>query len=424
MFSRHALIGAVSVLSLTTAAAAQDATHIWHYWGGGAELAAVESVIDLANETYPELKVEGQVIPGNAIEMRRQLQTALLGGTPPAAYQSAMGYELKTFADAGQLRSIAGVWDEINGGEIFPAGLQRVMKVDGVPYGLPLNMAIVNNIFYNKAIFEEHGLTAPGTFEELQALCDQLEAADIACLANAGGPFWSLYNFYAPLISVVGVEGYFQLAAGEMSFSGPEFRQALELFRDTYAENYIQNWGGKTWAQGADDVVAGRAAFYQMGDWVSGYFKDVDWVPGEDYDFFPTPGVGSAVVIQVDAIATPNGSEASNAASDQLLRVAASTEGQASFNLHKGSIAANLQTSPEIYDYIGQKTYARMQEAEADDAVLPNLFFLLPTELGSELGVQIERFSGNPSDETLESVVQKLEELRLEAKEANLFVTW
>jgi len=421
---RFALAGTVSLLSMTAAATAQEASPIWNYWGAGAELQAIESVITLHNETYPDTPVVNEIIPGNTVELRRQLQTALLGGNPPAAYQSAMGYEIKTFVDAGQLASVQAVWDEVKGDEIFPAGLARVMKIDGVPYAIPLNMALVSNIFYNKELFDANGWTAPTTFEELAALCDTVEATGIACLANAAGPFWSLYNFYPALISVLGPEGYFALASGEMAFDGPEFREALRLFGDVYAANYIENWGGKTWAQGADDVKAGRAAMYQMGDWVSGYFKELEWVPGENYDFFPAPGVGEAVVIQVDAVATPNGNETSTAAAQNFLRVAASAEGQAGFNRYKGSVAANLQTPTDIYDYIGQKTSAQLASATTANAVMPNLFFLLPTELGTELGVQLERFAADPSDATLDSVVTTLETLRADAQAQDLFVTW
>ncbi|WP_343314010.1 ABC transporter substrate-binding protein [Brucella sp. BE17] len=403
---------------------AQDASQVWHYWGGGAELNAVEAMLAVANEQSPDTPIVGQDFPGSAIELRRQLQTALLGGTPPAAYQSAMGYELKTFADAGQLRDISALWDEFGGNRIFPIGLQRVMKVDGVPYAVPLNMHAISNIFYNKALVDELGIELPSTFEELQAACRTIEAAGKGCLANAGGPFWSLYNFYVPLIAAVGSEGYFQLGSGDLSFDSPEFRTALNTYRDTYAKHYIANWSGKSWPQGADDVVAGRAVFYQMGDWASGYFKDVGLEPVTDYDFFAAPGTGGAVVIQVDAIATPSGTDTSNAAADAFLRAAASPDGQAAFNVHKGSVAANLETPTDIYDAIGVKTYETMMAAEANGAVLPNLFFLLPTELGSELGVQIERFAADPSDATMESVIQTLENLRLSARDQGLFITW
>lgn len=223
---------------------------------------------------------------------------------------------------------------------------------------------------------------------------------------------------------MLGIDSYYKLAAGQIPFDGPEFRKALRLYGDTYAKHYEKNWGGKTWPQGGDDVVAGRAAMYQMGDWISAYFKDLNWTPGKDYDFFPAPGIGSAVLIQVDAIAAPSGNAACHAASDNFMKVAGSPDGQVAFNTHKGSLAANLKTPSDFYDENGKKEFGLAQVAEKDDAVVPNLVFLLPTDLGSELGVQLERFAADPSDATLDSVVKKLEPMRAAEKAQNAFVSW
>jgi glucose/mannose transport system substrate-binding protein len=56
--------------------------------------------------------------------------------------------------------------------------------------------------------------------------------------------------------------------------------------------------------------------------------------------------------------------------------------------------------------------------------VLPNLFFLLPTKLGTELGVQIEKFAIDPSTATEDAVVETLESLRLELADQDAFVKW
>ncbi|WP_177176721.1 ABC transporter substrate-binding protein [Faunimonas pinastri] len=412
---------AASIITLSSAASAQESSsEVWTYWGSGAEKQAIESVVALDNQKHPDTEVTHRVIPGNTLEMRRQLQTALLGGTPPTAYQSAMGYELKTFVDADQLASIDSVWKQVKGDEIFPRGLQRVVKIDGKPYAIPLNMGVISNVFYRKDVFDKLGLQPPKTIAEFDAVCDKLAAAGIAPLGNASGPFWSMYNFYAPLLSVLGPDGYFKMAQGEVSFTSPEIRKAFELYRDTFVKHYSKNWSGKTWAQGGDDLVNKDVGMYMMGDWVSAYMKERGLQPGKDYDFFPAPGIGKATLIQVDVIATPKESKTS----DNFLLTAASTEAQASFNKYKGSIAANLKTDPSIYDYVGQKEVKQLQASEAENVVLPNLFFLLPTNLGSEMGNQLERFASDPSDATLDTVLKTLEALRLQDKEDDAFVNW
>jgi glucose/mannose transport system substrate-binding protein len=106
------------------------------------------------------------------------------------------------------------------------------------------------------------------------------------------------------------------------------------------------------------------------------------------------------------------------------MTAAASVERQVAFNVPKGALAPNLKVDPSIYDYTGQRTLQQLKNAETSDSVLPNLFFLLPTKLGTELGVQIEKFAIDPSAGTEESVMETLEALRLELAEQNAFVKW
>src|SRR5580704_10761663 len=280
-------------------ASAQSTNELWHYYAAGSELAGINALINYANKQNPDTPITGRVIPGNVIEMRRQLQTAFLGGKPPAIYQSSMASELKTFVDGGRLHPLTDVWNTIHGDDIFPKGVQRVVKVGGVPYGVPYDFSLINDVFYNKAIFAKLGLTPPTDWNGLVATSDALRKAGIQPLGNAGGPFWSLYNFYAALVSTVGVDGYYKIANGELGFDSPEFRKALDLYRTTMVKCYAKNWSGKTWTQTADDVVNGNTGMFMMGIWAAAYFKQAGFEPGKQFDVFPAPGTDGKVIFQM-----------------------------------------------------------------------------------------------------------------------------
>ncbi len=422
---RTRLLGALFAGAITaTSAYAQDTYEIWHYYAAGSELAGMEALIANGNEAVDEANFKGVIIPGNVVELRRQLQTAFLGGQPPAAYQSSMAFELKAFVDGGRLHPLTEVWSEINGDEIFPDGVQRVVKIDGVPYGVPYDLSLINNVFYNVEIFEELGLEAPTDWESFLATCSALSDAGYQPLGNAGGPFWSLYNFYAPLVSVLGVDGYYQLASGEIGFDSPEFAEALDLYRDTMVSCYADNWSGKTWTQTADDVVNGDTGMFMMGIWVAAYFEQADFLAGENFDVFQAPGTVGKSIFQMDALAVPAGSEAAIEAAGKFIAAAASPEGQAAFAVPKGSLAPNVNVDPSVYGYAGSRFAEQFSEAAANDAVLPNLFFLLPTSVGTELGVQIERFAIDPSDAVKAELMSTLETLRQEALAENAFIAW
>lgn len=420
-----AALGALAAATaLAGTARAQEKPEIWHYYAAGSEKAGIDALIDYANKQNPDNPVGQRVIPGNVVELRRQLQTALLGGQPPAAYQSSMASELKTFVDGGRLHDLSAVWAEIKGDEIFPEGIQRVVKIGGKPYGIPFDLSLINNVFYNKALFEKMKITPPTNWDELVAACKTLREGGVEPLGNAGGPFWSLYNFYAPLVSTVGVDGYYKIASGEMGFDTPEFRKALQLYRDTMVSCYAKNWSGKTWTQTADDVVNNNTGMFMMGIWASAYFKQAGFAPGEKFDVFPAPGTDGKVIFQMDAFAVPEGPEATVKAAEGFIRAATSPKGLESFAVPKGSLAPSTAVPASIYDYAGKKFAEQYAAASKANAVLPNLFFLLPTKVGTELGNQIERFAIDPSESNENEVISTLEALRQEALAEEAYTKW
>ena len=99
---------------------AESTNQLWHLSSAGSELAGINALIIYANKRNPDAPIGGRIIPGNVVEMRRQLETAFLGGKPPALYQSSMAFELKTFVDGGRLHSLADVWNTIRGDVYFP----------------------------------------------------------------------------------------------------------------------------------------------------------------------------------------------------------------------------------------------------------------------------------------------------------------
>lgn len=410
-----ALMGATSVQ-------AQENYEIWHYYAAGSELAGMNALIDVGNNAVEDANFTGVVIPGNVVELRRQLQTAFLGGRPPAAYQSSMAFELKTFADGGQLHPLTDVWAKIDGDAIFPEGVQRVVKVDGVPFGVPFDLSLINNVFYNKALFEEVGIEIPTDWDSFTAACDALRDAGYQPLGNAGGTFWSLYNFYAALVSVIGEDGYYQMASGELGFDSPEFSEALDLYRDRMVSCYAQNWSGKTWTQTADDLINGDTGMFMMGIWVAAYMEQANFAAGEGFDIFQAPGTVGKSIFQMDVLAVPEGPGV--AAADAFIEGVTTPEGQAAFAVPKGSLAPNINVDPSVYGYAGATFARQFSEASANNAVLPNLFFLLPTDLGTEFGVQIERFAIDPSDSVKAELIATLESLRQEALAENAFIKW
>ncbi|NMB24487.1 MAG: extracellular solute-binding protein [Firmicutes bacterium] len=413
----------VALVLLMSASVSIHAAELWHYWLSGGEKEAIEAFVAKAGEMYPECEFSLRGIPGSSAEIRRQLGAAFMANDPPEVYQSSIGYDLKSYVDAGRLEPIDDVWAAINGDEVFSEGLKNAVKFDGHAYAIPLNTHVASQIFYNKAIFDKYNLTPPTTWDEYKEVCKVLEDNGIAPFAAS--PTGITYRFFAPLITVLGPEGYLALGNGELAFTDPKVREVFKLYGDVIVSSYMFGWSGYGWAEAADEVINGHAAMYLNGDWVIAYFEQAGWVAGEDFACFPAPGTENVIITMVDALAAPKNSRDMEGAK-KLLLAAGSIEGQETFNKYKGSVAANLSVGAEIFDNhpILTETYNRFQKVNEEGVILPNLSFMLPPSLNNELSKQIEMYALNPTDKVLDSVLNTLEGMRQELIAEDAFVKW
>src|SRR5699024_7096684 len=64
----------------------------------------------------------------------------------------------------------------------FVAGTVEAYQKEGTTYGLPLELNITP-IYYNKAIFDEHGIEKPETYEDLKGAIKTLADAGVTPVA-------------------------------------------------------------------------------------------------------------------------------------------------------------------------------------------------------------------------------------------------
>lgn len=101
-----------------------------------------------------------------------------LQGTPDDVFTWFSGYRAKFFADQGLAGQIDDVWQKI-GPHFTDAVKQAAKGSDGHYYLVPwINYPWV--MFYKKSVFKQHGYTVPGTWNQLIALCKQMQSDGFA----------------------------------------------------------------------------------------------------------------------------------------------------------------------------------------------------------------------------------------------------
>ncbi len=265
------------------------------------DIERMNRINSLFTKTHPDIAIDFQ--PISDTEYDAQMRTRFETGTGAdivflRSYDSG-----RAIYEGGWLYDLTAV---IPGLDKFPAPAVAAWSTeDGVTYAVP-SVGVTHGIYYNKAIFDRHGLVEPATWDEFIATCETLRKAGEIVFAQGTMDEWTLYevlfsglgaNFYG------GEKARRDLMAGKVRLTDPAFVSAFEAIAslrkylpDGYeALDYVsmQQLFGST-----------KAAMFIGGSWEIGLFEDLGLDSGKIGWFAPpVPRAGDRLryCFQVDA---------------------------------------------------------------------------------------------------------------------------
>ena len=110
--------------------------------------------------------------------------------------------------------------------------LEQYVNADGMQYGIPFRLDC-KLFFYNKAIFDEHNLTPPATWDEFINVCETLKAAGVTPISFGNQEPWSASHYIGTLNQIcvpdeVRAKDY-NPKTGE--FTDPGYVEALKYYQ-------------------------------------------------------------------------------------------------------------------------------------------------------------------------------------------------
>ncbi|WP_182707192.1 ABC transporter substrate-binding protein [Thermomonospora cellulosilytica] len=133
-------------------------------------------------------------------------------------------------------------WDKL-----VPAGVQVTAKYDAKGtmggdkwFGVP-NYAEYVQVYYNKDLFEKHGVKVPTTFAELVSAMDQFVAKGVTPLTNAGAEYMAqqfVYQLALTRADRAWVDSY-QRYTAKVNFKDPAWTYGATTFADWVKKGYI-----------------------------------------------------------------------------------------------------------------------------------------------------------------------------------------
>jgi len=230
----------------------------------------------------PGIKIEFK--PFKATEYNTILNTALQSDSGPDIMQLRPYATGMALAEAGYLEPL----DSVSGLDIFAKDvLAAATAKDGKVYGVPLSLNSTQ-VYYNKKMFTENGLSEPKSWDELIATAKTLKEKGITPFAFGSKEGWLLSLAHG----VIGPSAYNgnafvdKVVKGESNLVSPEFQKSIARMNEL-TPYFPDNFTGLDLNDQRALFTAEKAAMFINGSFELEVLRNMN--PNLEVDFFPMP---------------------------------------------------------------------------------------------------------------------------------------
>lgn len=240
------------------------------------------------DEKLPEIEIEFEFVSQDNFD--NVLNSQLQAGEGPDIME--LGGQTRLLANANYLLDLS---DQEFISKYADAGIQPY-TIDGKVYAAPLQ-SWYEGIFYNKAIFEENGLSIPKTWDEFIELHKKLEEKGVKAQTMGA-------QSYEPMmkqsIALVNNEFYSdesnkdfdeKFNKGEASLAEGWLPAVEEWYKIIEEGCLTEDMLGLSYDQALDEFATGKAAMWQCGPWAVETIKEKN--PDLEFGMFPIPGTNA-----------------------------------------------------------------------------------------------------------------------------------
>ena len=272
---------AVAALAVTVSLPVMAQNVKFFSWYGTETETYTSQLIEKAKKLGVTLDVEPVVWD----QMQPLLQARIAAGTMPDLLDFK-GQDIATYAPAGTLLDLTGQEWLKN----IPEGARANLKVDGKEYAVPYTAAF-QGVFYNRKVFEKHGIKTPTTYAELMEVASALKAKGVTPFATHFKDNWNIGNitmqFAMSEVFNDNPKWGDDLYANKATFEGTEgYRKVFQHVKDL-ADNSWKDTFSVDFTEASKRFVKGEAAMFVTGTWVN---SNLTIDPTFDYGVFPFPG--------------------------------------------------------------------------------------------------------------------------------------
>lgn len=244
---------------------------IWHnYSGDDARAKVIRGQIEKFQQEHPEVELDAQAIPPDGY--RQRLKAVAAANEMPDVFFSHAGSAIKEYFEGGLIQPITPLLDKYpDWKNNFTDGAFDPLSFNNEVYAVPVNASVTSLFFYNKALFEEHNVKVPTTWDEWMTAIEAFKAKDITPIALGNKAAWLAQSSILSSLAdrVTGTEWFLKAANQDgAKFTDPEFVEALNHFKGLAdAGAFQQGFNSLDNTQMEQYFVQGKAAMMIDGAW-------------------------------------------------------------------------------------------------------------------------------------------------------------
>ncbi|MEM7046848.1 MAG: extracellular solute-binding protein [Pseudomonadota bacterium] len=257
--------------------------------------AAWDTVIDGFKAEHPDIEVQYSIYDHEAY--KTAIRTWLPAAPPDVVFWFA-GNRMATFVERGLFEDVSDVWRD-NGLDEAMASTRPSLTIDGKRWGVPY--AYYNwGVYYRKDIFDQYGLSAPTSWDELLAVGKTLKDNGITPVTIGTKYLWTSAGWFDYLnMRTNGLDFHIDLMLGRVAYTDARVRKTFENWRELVdAGFFLENHTSYSWQEAQAPMINGEAAMYLIGNFLVGELSDD---VAANIDFFQFPAIDPSLDLGEDA---------------------------------------------------------------------------------------------------------------------------
>ena len=172
----------------------------------------------------------------------------------------------------------------------WSTGSQACKYKKGI-YGIATGMTIMNGLFYDKKLFDEHGWQEPLTWDEFVGLCEDIRKTGIEPITVGGADIWPVQMITNAIVDSV-VEGAAEELSEGLWKGSHKYTDdvSMEIYRrEKQILSYMEpDYLNVSYAECPARFTEGSAAMFYGGSWNAAEIEAAN--PEFEYDYFAIPG--------------------------------------------------------------------------------------------------------------------------------------